>query len=100
MYAPGPFLDEQVVAPSTEKWMNTRTYIVRDRTTRQEYRALRILDHGQQFVGYWAIELMPAPLDLGSRFEGDREDSIDDFRQSEQQKARDLYRRQHGRHHD
>jgi hypothetical protein len=100
VHAPGPFLDEQIVTPSTQKWMNARTYIVRDRTTRQEYRALRIQDHSGHFVGYWAIELMPSPLDLGSRFEGDREDAIADYLDAELQKDRDAYRRRRNRSND
>ena len=67
-YAPGPFLTEQVVTPSDVKWMNARTYIVLNRTDRQEYRALRIHDHTNQFVGYWAIDLMPAAVDFGVSF--------------------------------
>lgn len=98
-YAPGPFLDEQIVTPSEYRWRGTRTYIVRDRTTRQEYRALRVSD-GPHFVGYWAVELLPTPLDLGTRFEGDREDAIIDYTDAQEQKRRDTKRARTGKHHE
>lgn len=99
-HAPGPFLTEQVVTPSDVKWLNARTYIVRDADTHQEYRALRILDASGHFLGYWAIELMPEPLDLGVRFEDDRQADIADHSAAQRQKERDARRRRYGRHHD
>ncbi len=92
-YAPGPFLVEQTVTPSDIRWMNARTYIVRNATDRQEYRALRVHDQSNQFVGYWAIELMPQPLYYGVGFEGDRQDAIDDYNAAQEQKYRDAKRR-------
>ncbi len=99
-YAPGPFLREQVVAPSDVKWMNARTYIVRDANTRQEYRAIRVLDSAGHLYGYWAVELMPEPLNLGVRFEGDRQDSLEDYNAALEQKDRDARRARYGRHTD
>lgn len=96
-YAPGPFLTEQVVTPSDVKWMNARTYLVRNAADRQEYRALRVYDQSNQFVGYWAIEVMPAPLYYGVTFEGDRQDSIDEYTEAQEQKRRDAQRRKYGR---
>lgn len=96
-YAPGPFLDEQVVTPSDVTWMNARTYIVRDRLTAQEFRALRILDAAGNFVGYWTIELLAKPLYFGIEFEGDRQDAIDDYEERRIQADRDRKRRRLGR---
>lgn len=99
-YAPGPFLTEQVVTPSNVKWMNTRTYVVRNSVDRQEYRAIRVLDPAGNLIGYYAVEALPAPLDLGVRFEGDRQDSIDDYTERKRQEYRDARRRRTGRHAD
>lgn len=100
MYAPGPFLDEQVVTPSDQRWMNARTYIVRDRATRQEFRALRVQDQSGHFIGYWAVEVMPQAFDFGVRFEGDRQDSIEDYETQLRQHRMDVSRKRYGKHHD
>lgn len=91
-YAPGPFLDEQIVTPTEVKWMNARTYIVRNRTDRQDYRAIRVYDQSRQFVGYWAIELLPPELDFGRYFQADVEDMIEDYEKERVQNARDRKR--------
>lgn len=99
-HAPGPFLREQIVTPTSVRWFNARTYIVRHADDRQEYRALRITDGGGHFLGYWAIEILPPALDLGDRFEGDRLDAIEDYTKAQTQTARDRARKRYGRHHD
>lgn len=57
-YAPGPFLDPQLVTPSPWKWRNTTVYVVRHSDGR-DYRAVRVLSERREFVGYWAVELIP-----------------------------------------
>ena len=77
--------------------MNARTYVVRDAMTKQDYRALRILDTSGHFVGYWAIELLAKPLYLGVEFESDRQDTIEAYEEQQLQNARDAKRRRLGR---
>lgn len=77
--------------------MNARTYVVRDAVTKQDFRALRILDGGGHFVGYWTIELLAKPLYFGVEFEGDRQDSIEEYEAQQLQDARDAKRKRLGR---
>ena len=96
-YAPGPFLDVEVVTPSEIRWMNARTYVVRDRQTSQDYKALRILNPAHEVVGYWAIELLPTPLDFGVDFDADHADAVTQCEEERQQIDRDRKRRRLGR---
>lgn len=59
-YAAGPFLDPQLITPSTWRWLNTRTYVVKH-TDGHEYRALLVTSDGVE-VGYWAVERLGEPL--------------------------------------
>ena len=80
--------------------MNARTYIVRDRITDQDYRALRVFDGAGHFIGYWAIEPLPETLDFGADFEREQQDAIHDYEARQQQEARDAKRRKLGRTND
>lgn len=73
--------------------MNARTYVVRDRMTGQDFRALRILDTAGNFIGYWSIELLAQPLYFGIEFEGQRQDDIDAHEARQEQAAHDKKRR-------
>ena len=92
-YAPGPFIDAGIVTPSEIRWMNARTYVVRDQTTGHEYRALRVLDHTREVVGYWAVEPLPEPLDFGDTFDQERQDALGEYKSRQEQTERDRKRR-------
>lgn len=61
-YARGPFIDPVEVTPTSWRWRNTRSFIVRGQNG-HDYRCIRVSsDHG--FIGYWAVELLGIPLPL------------------------------------
>jgi hypothetical protein len=54
VYAPGPFLEPELVEPSAWKWRDIRTLEITtsDGTV---WRALRVFSE-REFIGYWGIE--------------------------------------------
>jgi len=61
-YARGPFIDPVTVTPTSWRWRNTRSFIVRA-SNGKDYRCVRVSSEGS-FVGYWAVELLGMPLPL------------------------------------
>ena len=61
-YARGPFIDPVIVTPTSWRWRNARSFIVRA-PNGQDYRCVRVVSEGI-FRGYWAVELLGIPLPL------------------------------------
>jgi hypothetical protein len=61
-YTAGPFLDPQLITPSSWRWYNTKTYIIRH-SDGLDYRAVLVSSNGEP-VGYWAVEKLGTPLPL------------------------------------
>jgi len=61
-YAHGPFITPETVTPTEWQWRGMRTYVVRA-ASGHDYRCIRVAADGRS-VGYWAVELLGAQLDI------------------------------------
>lgn len=55
-YARGPFIESDLVTPTSWRWRSARSFIVRA-ANGQDYRCVRVSSEGE-FVGYWAVETL------------------------------------------